>query len=146
MGFASRIASVKQLLPQGGDPHMTERHPDCPTSEVRFPRATSPKLLHRRPWRRRGQTVTEYALILAYVGILTIQAMDALSFATRKEFISTNCSLIVGRMQGQSKDKQMAAVDAYLTDPANWQHADINKILTAILEIHVKMQSVIYGY
>jgi hypothetical protein len=125
---------------------MTKQQPDCHRSEVRFLRATSPKLLHRRPSRRRGQTLVEYVLILAYVGVFTIQAMESLAFITVKEYVYTNCTLIIGNMQGQSQTKQMSAVDNYLSDPSIWQHADANKIASAVSEVHATMHKTIYGY
>jgi len=125
---------------------MIERQPDCHKSEVRLQRVTSQKLLHRRRSHRRGQTMTEYVLLLAYIGIFTVQAMESLSFITVKEYVYTNCTLIVGNMQGQSQASQMSAVDNYLSNSNSWQHADANKIASAVTEIHSEMHQAIYGY
>jgi Flp pilus assembly pilin Flp len=125
---------------------MAERHSSYITSKTRFQRVSFLKFSHRRTVRQRGQTMTEYALIIAYVSLFTLQALQNLAFITTKEYVYTNCSLIVGNMQGQNSDSQMSAVDTYLSDPNSWKHADASKIASAVAEIHNTMHTTIYGY
>lgn len=95
--------------------------------------------------RRRGQTLTEYVLLIAYISIFTLQAMDSMSFTTKKEYVITNCSLIVGQMQNRSKVAQLAAVIEYLTAQSTWGNADPAQVAKAQAQILATMIDVIYG-
>ena len=124
---------------------MTDQHSDCKNSEARFRRIGSPLFSRRRTMRRRGQTMVEYTLILAYITIVSLQALQNLSFITLKTYNYTNCSLIVGNMQGMSPDPIMAAIDLYLADPSHWQRGDINQVSAAISDIHDHFHVILYG-
>ncbi len=123
---------------------MAEQHPGYRKSESRSRRAFSPALFRRRI-ARRGQTLTEYGLLITYLCLFTIQAMQSMGFTTTKEYVITNCSIIVGRMQNRSQDDQMSAVDAYLSDPSSWNNADSDKVAAAVQQIHDTLHHVIYG-
>ena len=125
---------------------MTERRFTCEKKEVRFQRATSPLFFRRKGSRRRGQTLTEYVLLLAYMSIFTIQALQSLGFSTKKEYAITSCSLLISELSTQSQNNQMSAVDTLLGDPTTWGDSDPNQVAAAVLQIHNTMHVIIYGY
>lgn len=124
---------------------MITQYSDCKYGEAGFRRKSSSLFSRRRSTQRRGQTMVEYTLILAYITIVSLQALQNLSFITLKTYNFTNCSLIVGSKQGQNPDTVMAAVDIYLSDPSHWQQGNVNQIASAVTELHDHFHVVLYG-
>jgi Flp pilus assembly pilin Flp len=103
----------------------------------------------RRLRSRRGQTLVEYALIMAYISVVSMQAMDYLGFATTKDYVYINCVAIVANTNNQSiptaqnQSNEMTAVNNYLATafakyPASWSGP-------AVTQIQSRMSSIIYG-
>jgi len=124
---------------------MTPSHSGGKKTRTRLHPAGLRNFFRRRPTQR-GQTTTEYILIVAYVSIISLQMLEFVSFINTKEYVIINCTLLVGNMQGQTAARQMAAVDNYLSDPDIWQHVDADKIASTVAEIHAQMHTSIYGY
>jgi hypothetical protein len=124
---------------------MLKQHSDFKKSEAGFRRIGS-RFYSRRRVARRGQTMTEYVLLLAYLSLITLQALQNLGFITAKEYVIANCSLIVGNMQGQSPDSQYTAISNYLSDPHTWGNADASKVAAANAQILGSFHQSIYGF
>jgi len=98
---------------------------------------------------RRGQTLVEYCLILAYISVVSMQALDYLGFIAQKQYVYVNCVTIVANTNNQgipssaNQSNEMTAVTNYLATafakyPSSWSGP-------AVLEIKNKMSSIIYG-
>jgi Flp pilus assembly pilin Flp len=76
--------------------------------------------LARRHRQRGGQTLTEYALILAYIAVLAVQMLHNLGVATTRTFLQTNAALIISQnyrtdvARAQNIANQEAAVVNFL--------------------------------
>jgi Flp pilus assembly pilin Flp len=95
-------------------------------------------LKHRRKRRQRsGQTLTEYALILAYVSLLSMQALHYLGEIIQEEYISNQCAFIAaqyyaahsndpvtGSGNGTIQGKVLLAIVNYLDEPDTWKNCD----------------------
>ncbi len=93
---------------------------------------------HRQCCRlRSGQTLTEYALILAYVSLLCMQALHYLGEIIHEEYVSNQCAFIAAQYyaahsndpttNGYSSTMQQAvllAIVNYLDQPSTWQGCD----------------------
>lgn len=77
-----------------------------------FHSRTSLSLARRRRHRRSGQTLVEYALLLAYIAVAVVQVLSNLSIYTTETYIDTNCSLIIS--ENSSEASAQSAVLAYL--------------------------------
>jgi hypothetical protein len=107
-------------------------YPDVPMSK------SSPTLRRQRKYRRSksGQTLTEYALILAYVSLLCMQALHYLGEIIHEEYVSNQCAFIVaqtyaanvnlggGKTANSVNAACIRAVLAYLATPSTWQDCD----------------------
>jgi Flp pilus assembly pilin Flp len=104
---------------------------------------------HKLPRNRRGQTLVEYALILAYISVVSMQVLDFLGFAAQKDYVYVNCVAIVANTNNQNisatqnQSNEMTAVNNYLATafakyPASWSGP-------AVTQIQSKMSSIIYG-
>ena len=104
---------------------------------------------HKRLHTRRGQTLVEYALIIAYVSVVSMQAMSYLGFIAQKQYVYVNCTAIVANTNNasisstQNQANEMTAVNNYLATafskyPAAWSGP-------AVIEIKNKMSGIIYG-
>jgi len=104
---------------------------------------------HKRLRSLRGQTLVEYALIIAYISVVSLQAMDYLGFIAQKQYVYVNCVAIVANTNNQqiasslNQSNEMTAVNNYLATafskyPSSWS-------APAVLEIKNRMSGIIYG-
>ena len=94
---------------------------------------------------RRGQTLTEYGLIIALITVTALQAMDYVGFLSVKEYATINCTLLIARMEGHSSEVIMSAVDDYLSQSSTWGNEKESWVIPAAVEIHAKMHDLIYN-
>jgi Flp pilus assembly pilin Flp len=98
---------------------------------------------------RRGQTLVEYALILAYISVVSMQVLDYLGFATTQQIAYVNCVAIVANTNNQSlpaaanESAEMTAVNNYLLTafkryPSSWSGP-------AIITIQNKISGIVYS-
>lgn len=85
---------------------------------------------------RSGQTLTEYALILAYVSLLCMQALHYVGEIVHEEYVSNTCAFVVaqtyaanvnlggGKTANSVNAACIRAVLAYLADQNTWQGCD----------------------
>jgi Flp pilus assembly pilin Flp len=107
-------------------------------------------LKHHRPRRhqRSGQTLTEYALILAYISVLAMQALHYLGEIIQEEYISNQCAFIAAQYyaahsndpttngySSSMKNAVLLAIINYLDTPATWQGCDASFAASATTTI-----------
>jgi Flp pilus assembly pilin Flp len=92
-----------------------------------------PKTSLMRRWqrnrRRSGQTLTEYALIMAYISVVAIQAMDNIAISATESLIDVNCGLIIAQVRNPNlsdTENSVIEYDAVLSYLAAYNYGNFS--------------------
>ena len=100
---------------------------------------------------RRGQTLVEYALLLAYISVVSMQVLSLMSFVARKQYMYVTSVAIVANTNNQgipddvNKAREMAAVAAFLSQSSNWGNVPASWASAGYTEVYNRISGIVYG-
>ena len=102
----------------------------------------------RKRQRRSGQTLVEYALLLAYISVVAIQVLDTISLYTTEALIQADLGLLIAQVHNpnlppaEDKAQELAAVLNFLAN-YNYGHFDSDQQAKIFTDCYERMANVI---
>jgi len=102
----------------------------------------------RNRHRRAGQTLTEYALLLAYISVVLIQVLDNLSVYTTETLMEADCGLLIAQTHNpnlsaaEDQAVELIAVANFIVN-YNYGHFDAQQIATIESDTYSHMANII---
>ena len=119
---------------------------------VAFPKSGLPLFFGRRHRQtRRAQTLVEYALIMAYISVVSMQAMSYLGFIAQKQYVYVNCVTIVANTNNQNvptatnQANEMTAVSNYVSASSTWRNYPSTWSGPAATAIYNQVYNIVYS-
>lgn len=97
---------------------------------------------------RSGQTLVEYALIMAYIAVVALQVMDTMSMYTTETLIEVDCDLLMTQVRNpdlsadQNRALELAAILNFLSN-YNYGHYSDSEKATIFLDCYEHMANIV---
>lgn len=118
------------------------------TTGLRSPLLRKPSRFFRN---RRGQTLVEYALLLAYISVVCMQVMSLMGFVARKQYMYVTAVAIVAKTNNQNisaaanRAAEMSAVASFLSQSSNWGNVPASWASAGYTEVYNKIYAIVYS-